>query len=71
MTYLSLRLFLRTTRVRRCGDFAGEPPISFLRKSRTRLFVGVAYGGGAFDRAASQSKGIEAERDGDVTGESA
>lgn len=52
------------------GDLVAGVPTSLCRRPRTRLFArGVAYGGGLYDFAASQSKGVDADIDGDVTGE--
>lgn len=64
MTYRSYRDFLRTTRL--LGVFPGVPMSLDLF---FRFTVGVAYGGGRLDLAASQSNGCDAEREGEVTGE--
>lgn len=42
---------------------------SFFAGVRVRLASGVAYGGGLRARAASQSKGVDADSDGLVSGE--
>lgn len=74
--YLSTRVFFRTALsllllgVPKPGDPGIGVPTSLCRRPRTRLLArGVAYGGGLYDFAASQSKGVDAEIDGEVTGE--
>lgn len=57
--------FLRTTAFRGVAGVAVPTARLFL----PRDFSGVAYGGGAMDRAASQSKGTEEEMDGVSAGE--
>ena len=65
MTYRSNTPFLRTTAFR--GVAEDEVPVAMLFLARD--FSGVAYGGGAMDLAASQSKGTEDEMDGVSAGE--
>lgn len=65
---MTLSLFLPG--VPKPGDPGVGMPTSLCRNPRTRrLASGVAYGGGLYDFAASQSKGVDADIEGEVTGE--